>query len=158
MSKEQSFSSKGDMPMDCVDAAYEILKRSEWPRHYTELTKEMLSSGLWSPDGDTPEQTVNARINEEITQDESKARFCRVGRGIYSIATPSTRLLARLQNNSCGIEVRGAWTDSSLFTERTIVDLDATLACVIAAWRFLSSDEKNKMVDTIKESLKKTRE
>ncbi len=75
--------------MNAFEAAYQILSQAGEPLHYRELTKRMITSGLWTEHGGgrTPEATVNATISRDIRNNDAASRFRRVGRGVFEINT-----------------------------------------------------------------------
>jgi len=49
-----------------VDAIQQVLADAGEPLHYREITQRVLSQGLWSSEGKTPEATVNAQLAHSI--------------------------------------------------------------------------------------------
>jgi hypothetical protein len=69
--------------MKTVDAAYEVLQEAGKPLHYAEIARRMVQSKLWVTSGKTPENTINRDINQEIMHRGKRARFVRLGDGMY---------------------------------------------------------------------------
>ena len=78
---------KGRAGMNAFDAAYQVLGEAGEPLHYREITKRMITSGLWTEygSGRTPEATVNATISRDIRNNGAASRFRRIGRGVFEI-------------------------------------------------------------------------
>jgi hypothetical protein len=77
--------------MNTVDAAYKVLQEAGKPLHYAEIARRMVQSKLWVTSGKTPENTVNRDINQEIMHRAHRARFVRLGDGMYG-AIPESAL------------------------------------------------------------------
>ena len=75
------------MSMNCLDAAEQVLRKAGRPLHYKEITKRILSEGLWSTDGKTPDATVNAQLSADIKKKRERSRFINPnsGRGEYGL-------------------------------------------------------------------------
>lgn len=72
--------------MTFLDAAYRVLKDSEAPLHYKNITQQALSKGYIETKGKTPEQTMTAMLNSEIQKKGAKSRFTKVKRAIYGLS------------------------------------------------------------------------
>jgi hypothetical protein len=72
------------------DAIKLVLNSSEIPLHYTEISEQILSQGLYETDGATPAATVSAQITSSIKHDGEKSAFIKVGKGIYTLKSKST--------------------------------------------------------------------
>jgi hypothetical protein len=70
--------------MNAVDAAYKVLQEAGKPLHYVEIARRIVQSKLWLTSGRTPENTVNRDINQEIMHRGKRARFVRLGDGVYA--------------------------------------------------------------------------
>jgi len=68
-----------------LDIIADILEETG-PRHYREITKELLGRGLWSTTGRTPEATVSARLAVDIRKKGAESRFTRVKPGVFAVA------------------------------------------------------------------------
>ena len=140
--------------MKCSDAAYKVLKDAGEPLHYKKITNRMRRKGLWQSTGRTPETTVNRDISEEIKNLGKNSRFCRVGSGMYAIASPAIMLLKSIRGKNCGLALKGTlvkW-QSSGFHSATVIDVRPNLACVIAAWQKLAEDEREAILEIVKNS------
>jgi|ERR1044071_7122168 restriction system protein len=71
--------------MSYADAAYLILDEAGKPLHYREITRIAIERGLISPQGQTPEATVNARLGTEIQRQGQQSRFVRTAPGTFGI-------------------------------------------------------------------------
>lgn len=67
-------------------AAIKILKESEEPLHYEEITKRALEKNLIETSGSTPEATMNAQISVDIKLKKEKSHFERVKPGYFSLS------------------------------------------------------------------------
>ena len=76
--------------MTSVDAAYQVLREAGEPLHYKEIARRILASRLWTTTGKTPQNTINRDINQEIAHRGRKARFVRLGDGMYAAAPDHT--------------------------------------------------------------------
>jgi hypothetical protein len=141
--------------MTCADAAYKILWAADEPLHYREVTKRIEKQGLWSSRGKTPAATVDRDMSEEINRRGKNSRFCRVGHGVYAIASPSAKLLPKIVGKNCGISVCGGYTDwnSTGFRSARVVKVDADLACVLAGWSYLKKPEQQQVVAIVSEAI-----
>jgi len=70
--------------MDCMEAAYEVLRAAGKPLHYCEISERVLAQGLWRTQGKTPEKTIAARIYVDIKKRGEGSRFRSTGRGVFS--------------------------------------------------------------------------
>jgi len=71
-----------------------VLRESNAPLHYTEISDKILSSGYYETDGATPAATVNAQISASIKHDSDKSPFIRVGKGIFALKEITTAAIA----------------------------------------------------------------
>jgi len=74
--------------MSFLDRIEIVLRDAGEPLHYEEITRRLISTGAWSTTGKTPEQTVNARINEDRKHNPS-SRFQRTEKGIFALRSSS---------------------------------------------------------------------
>jgi len=83
--------------MNVLQAAEQVLTEAEKPLHYQEITRRMLQRQLWTTQGKTPDQTVNARLATDIKDYGTSSRFQRTGAGMFALRRwglpkyPSTR-------------------------------------------------------------------
>lgn len=140
--------------MKCIDAAYRVLVDAGEPLHYEKITRRMLNKGLWRTSGKTPKETVNSRISEEIDKLATKSRFCRVGVGMYAIASRAVILLNTIQKGRCGLALEGTVLDwhSGGFRGGTKVHVRPDLACVIAGWRKLTDETKEEILRIVEKA------
>ena len=74
--------------VSALDAAAEILKRKRQAMHCPEIITAMADAGLWSsPNGKTPAATLYAAILREINAKGKDARFAKVERGKFELAS-----------------------------------------------------------------------
>lgn len=66
-------------------AALKILKESNEPLHYEEITKRALEQKLIETSGATPEATMNAQLSVDIKLKESKSPFIRAKPGYFTL-------------------------------------------------------------------------
>ena len=70
--------------MSGLDAAYKVLSESDKPLNAVAIAKAAIERGLWAPDGQTPVATLSGALQTDVKKGE-KARFVKVGAGLYSI-------------------------------------------------------------------------
>ncbi len=61
--------------MTLLEAITKVLREAEKPLHAKEITEKILSSGLWSTSGKTPEATVAARQYTDIKKKGDASAF-----------------------------------------------------------------------------------
>lgn len=71
-----------------------VLGESKEPLHYQEITERILTRGIKSTTGATPDATVNAQIAASIKHDGAATPFQRVGKGIFTLRTSTAALSA----------------------------------------------------------------
>ncbi len=76
----------GARGMSLLDAAYEVLRKSDCPMSPSEIIRPILESGTWSTKGKTPEQTLGARLYVDIKKLGAKSRFVNVGNGRFVLS------------------------------------------------------------------------
>lgn len=64
-------------------AAIKVLRESEEPLHYEEITKRALEQGLIETSGATPEATMNAQIAINIKHKKENSAFIRTKPGYF---------------------------------------------------------------------------
>lgn len=74
--------------MAFLDKIEVVLQDAGQPLHYNEITRRLLTTGVWATEGKTPHATVNARIAENIKRDPA-SRFVREGKGIFALRPAS---------------------------------------------------------------------
>ena len=82
-------SAKADKPkrLSALDAAAQVLGKSDKPMTSQALIDEMAAKGLWkSPGGATPSATLYAAMVREIGIKGKDARFRKVDRGLFAAA------------------------------------------------------------------------
>jgi len=67
------------------EAIKRVLKESDVPLHYTEISDNILTRGYYATDWATPAATVNAQLSSSVKHDGEKSPFIRVGKGIFSL-------------------------------------------------------------------------
>ena len=68
-----------------LKAVQKILSDAGEPLHYKEIARRVIADRLWETDGKTPEATVNAQLSIHIKKHGKKAKFSRVGPGVFSL-------------------------------------------------------------------------
>ena len=66
-----------------------ILTESKEPLHYHEITERIMTRGLKTTSGATPDATVNAQISSSIKHDGTSSPFLRVGKGTFTLRPSS---------------------------------------------------------------------
>ena len=78
--------------MGVRDAAIKVLKEADGPLHAREITKRILSQGLWETNGKTPAATVSARLYSDIKKNGDDSPFILTGPQTFGLketgATP----------------------------------------------------------------------
>lgn len=67
------------------NAIIKVLTESAEPLHYHEITERILSRGLKTTSGATPDATVNARMASSIKHEGDKSPFIRVSKGVFAL-------------------------------------------------------------------------
>ena len=67
-----------------LDAAYQVLKSKDGPMSCRALLSEMLTKGLWTTGGHTPEITIRAAMTREIKTNPGTSRFVKTRRGYFA--------------------------------------------------------------------------
>ena len=62
-----------------------ILTESKEPLHYSEITERIMTRGLKTTAGATPDATVNAQISTSIKHDGTDSPFLRVAKGTFTL-------------------------------------------------------------------------
>ena len=70
--------------MTMLDAAYRVLRESQKPLTCQEITDLVFKKKYARSNGATPANTINAAIIREIGRLGDKARFAKVGRGLFT--------------------------------------------------------------------------
>ena len=70
-----------------LDAAAKVLAEAKEPMSCKAIVERMLAQGLWKTGGKTPSATIYAAIIREIAKKGDKARFRKVERGKFSLAS-----------------------------------------------------------------------
>jgi hypothetical protein len=63
----------------------EVLSDAKEPLHYREITERILSRGLKTTEGATPDATVGAQITASIKHDGMASPFIKVGKGTFAL-------------------------------------------------------------------------
>lgn len=71
--------------MNTLDAAAVVLKEAQGPLHYREITARMLDQGLWATSGQTPWNTVMARLGTDVRDRGLASRFTRTTPGHFAL-------------------------------------------------------------------------
>ena len=68
-----------------MDAAAQVLAKSDKPIGAQEMSTPMAEKGVWSPGGKTPHATLYAAMVREIGTNGKDARFKKVERGLFTL-------------------------------------------------------------------------
>lgn len=71
------------------EAIVAVLSEAKEPLHYTDITERILTRGLKTTAGATPDATVNAQIASSIKHDGANSPFVRVTKGIFTLRAVS---------------------------------------------------------------------
>lgn len=82
-----------------LSAAEKVLQDAGQPLHYQEITKRVLSAGLWKTEGKTPAATINARLAVDVKMNGAASAFRRVGRGVFALNSKPA-MNVRLSNST----------------------------------------------------------
>lgn len=86
MAKKETKSDGKPKRLSALDAAAQVLRKAAKPMTSKALIAAMAEQKLWaSPNGKTPHATLNAAILREIGSKGGKARFKKVGRGLFAM-------------------------------------------------------------------------
>lgn len=80
------------MAMSWREAIERVLRESEGPLHYGEISEQVLARGYYHTDGATPDATVNAQITTSIKYEGDRSPFVKVGKGIYALRVASAKV------------------------------------------------------------------
>lgn len=67
------------------EAAIKVLKDSHKPLHYKEITRLAIEKGILESTGKTPDASMNAQINREISTKGEKATFIKAAPSTYAL-------------------------------------------------------------------------
>jgi hypothetical protein len=88
VTKAQNATSAPTKKLSQIDAAVQVLGKSKEPMNCKTLVEAMAKQGLWtSPGGATPDATLYASILREINTKGKAARFKKVERGQFALAS-----------------------------------------------------------------------
>lgn len=73
-----------------LDRVAEVLATSDKPMHARDITTVLLSQGLWSTKGKTPEATVSARLYTDIKRKGSVSAFVQAGKNTFALNVERT--------------------------------------------------------------------
>jgi hypothetical protein len=68
-----------------LNAAVRVLAEATEPLNCKTIVERILQQGYWSTNGKTPAATISAAILREIKVKGDNARFCKVGRGKFTV-------------------------------------------------------------------------
>lgn len=97
---EQFTKNNSSMPqkMTFRSAIIKILKESEKPMHYTDITKEILDNGLVQTSGETPHYTVVKEMSKDIQNKGEHSIFIKTDRGTYKLNSDSQEYETKFDN------------------------------------------------------------
>ena len=85
---KQAKTEKADKKLSALDAAAKVLADAGRPMTCREMIETMAAQGYWtSPGGATPHATLYSAIARELEQKGSQARFRKVARGQFNLAS-----------------------------------------------------------------------
>jgi hypothetical protein len=67
------------------EAIIKVLKESEVPLHYSDITDQILAREYYRTDGATPAATVNAQLAASIKHESDRSPFIRVSKGTFAL-------------------------------------------------------------------------
>jgi len=74
--------------LSLIDAAAQVLARSDEPMNTKQMVDQVVAEGLWSsPAGKTPQATLYSSILRELKNKGDEARFEKVERGKFTLAS-----------------------------------------------------------------------
>jgi hypothetical protein len=74
--------------MDFKAAAREVLREVGHPLHYGDITEIALESGYLSSAGQTPQNTMRARLSVDV-RDNPESPFVQTAPGVYGLRSPN---------------------------------------------------------------------
>ena len=78
---------KSNGKLSGLDAAAQILGNAKEPMGCKDIVEQAIEQKLWSPGGKTPQATLYAAIVREIAKKGKEARFKKVDRGRFQVAS-----------------------------------------------------------------------
>ena len=85
--------SYGVLPMNFLDAAYSILKQSDTPLHFLEITRRAVQANILDTKGQTPGATMGSRLYVDTKKPHS--RFKRVQRNLFTLADQQSNKISQ---------------------------------------------------------------
>jgi len=67
-----------------------VLEQAQGPLRYEEITRRILTQGLWSTRGKTPSATINAQLAVDIKRKGSSSEFVRTSKGCFGLNASPT--------------------------------------------------------------------
>ena len=73
------------MPEKVLDAVEQVLQKAQTSLSAKDLAQEIMSLGLWSTKGKTPDATIGAYLAMDIKRNGRRSRFCRTSPGMFAL-------------------------------------------------------------------------
>jgi len=70
--------------LNAIDAAYRILRDAKKSLSCQQIIDRMIKRKLWRTEGATPQNTLNAALQRDLTANGEKSRFVKTGRGLFA--------------------------------------------------------------------------
>lgn len=136
--------------MGVRDAAIKVLKEADGPLHAREITKRILSRGLWKTNGKTPAATVSARLYSDIKKNGDDSPFILTGPQTFGLketgATPKpTGKSQAIQAKSPTAATSAVNTYS--FTEQRGLDCRTHSHANSTDWSLLDEEGRRRRLD-----------
>ena len=71
--------------MSGLDAAFRVLSESDKPLNSKGITTAAIEAGYWAPEGLTPDMTLSAALQREVSIKGDASRFIKVDKGMYTV-------------------------------------------------------------------------
>lgn len=84
------------------EAIIKVLRESETPLHYTDITEQIFARSYYRTEGATPAATVNAQLASSIKHDGMNSPFIRISKGTFALREATS------DNNTSNQNTNGA--------------------------------------------------
>lgn len=106
------------------EAIVKVLRESEVPLHYSDITDQILAREYYRTDGATPAATVNAQLASSIKHEGDRSPFIRVSKGTFALREytnfkeqtfdPETALIQQIEQPDSIVKALGMYWQRDL--------------------------------------------
>lgn len=82
------------------EAIIKVLRESETPLHYTDITEQIFARGYYRTEGATPAATVNAQLASSIKHEGMDSPFIRISKGTFALREATSDNNTSIQNTN----------------------------------------------------------